>query len=64
MGTKTTGKFCNACQANVMAQKNTPNHILHLILSIVTFGLWLIVWLVLIVASLGGWRCTKCGHRV
>jgi hypothetical protein len=29
-----------------------PNHVLHLILSIITFGLWLIVWL--IVSLTGG----------
>lgn len=28
----------------VMVKTHRPNHILHLILSIVTLGLWLIVW--------------------
>ena len=32
-------------QANLVKGHRT-NHILHLILSIVTFGLWLIVWLI------------------
>lgn len=30
----------------VMVRGHRPNHVLHLILSIVTFGLWLIVWLI------------------
>ena len=64
MGTKTTGKYCNTCGAHVMAQKNTPNHLLHFVLSLFTFGLWLPVWLIITVAGLGGWRCTRCGHTV
>jgi len=36
----------------VIAFGKRPNHVLHLILSIITFGLWLIVWL--IVSLTGG----------
>jgi hypothetical protein len=36
----------------VIAFGKRPNHVLHLILSIITFGVWLIVWL--IVAATGG----------
>lgn len=64
MGTKTTGKFCNHCNAQVMAQGRTPNHILHLLLSLVTFGAWIVVWIILTLASAGGYRCTKCGNPV
>lgn len=64
MGTKTTGKFCSACQANVMAQKNTPNHILHIIISLITLGLWVPIWLLISLFSVGQWRCTRCGHHV
>jgi hypothetical protein len=64
MGIKTTGKYCNYCQKNVMAQSNKPNHLLHLVLSVVTAGLWLIVWLVLVISSMGTYRCTQCGGKV
>lgn len=30
---------------------NRPNHILHLILTLVTFGFWAIVWIIVAVAS-------------
>lgn len=30
----------------VLVQGRRPNHVLHLLLSIVTLGLWLIVWLI------------------
>ena len=31
----------------VLVEGHRPNHVLHLILSIITLGLWLIVWLIL-----------------
>jgi hypothetical protein len=33
------------------SQKKTTNHVLHLLLCIPTFGLWLIVWLQVVTAS-------------
>lgn len=35
----------------VMVRGKRPNHILHLLLSLVTFGLWLPVWLVIGLSS-------------
>lgn len=64
MSLKTKGAFCPHCQKQVMAQGTKPNHILHVILSLVTLGLWLPVWLVITLAKSGGYRCTQCGTRV
>jgi len=64
MGLKTTGGYCNFCKKSVMAQGTKPNHILHLVLSILTVGFWLPVWLVVSVAKAGGYRCTTCGNRI
>jgi hypothetical protein len=64
MGIKTTGAYCNRCQKHVMAQATTPNHVLHLILTVLTAGLWLIVWIILSVSKSGSYRCTQCGNQV
>ena len=64
MGEKKTGRFCNNCGKNVLAIGKTPNHILHLILSIITGGLWLIVWIILVLMKIGGYRCSQCGHEI
>ena len=64
MGAKTGGGFCPKCKDHVVTQKNTPNHILHLLLSFFTGGLWVVIWLIVIFANLGGWRCTVCGYKV
>ncbi|MHC4239959.1 MAG: hypothetical protein ACYSUC_09440 [Planctomycetota bacterium] len=38
------------------------NHVLHLLLTLVTGGLWLIVW-ILCAIKIGGWRCVQCGSN-
>ena len=40
--------------AVVLSKGTRPNHILHLILSVLTFGLWILVWIN--VAAWGGTR--------
>lgn len=52
--------FCEACNKQVMVRRKGTNHLLHLILSILTAGFWLIIW-VLASVKFGGWRCTQCG---
>ena len=68
---KQTQRFCPTCKRNVLAQKVVPmtscNHILHLILSIITGGIWINVWLLCAWGSGGpmledNYRCIRCGH--
>jgi ribosomal protein L37AE/L43A len=54
--------YCPDCKKNVAATKNTPNHILHLALTIVTCGAWAIVWGFLL-TSPGHFMCNTCGHK-
>ena len=53
---------CPSCNKRVVVFRKGTNHILHLLLSIVTFGVWLIVWFGSAV-KFGGWRCTECGSK-
>lgn len=64
MTQKQKGAFCRHCQKDVLATGTKPNHILHLILTIITFGLWLLIWPLISVGKLGGYRCTQCGNKV
>jgi hypothetical protein len=44
-----------------------PNHVLHLILSILSCGLWLIPWLVIALSDSGKRSvviCSRCGRAV
>ena len=56
--------YCYRCQRNVLAIGRTPNHVLHLLLSLVTCGIWLLIWPLVAAWSIGGYRCLRCGSRV
>lgn len=51
--------YCPHCREQVMAIGKRPNHILHLILTLLT-GLWAIVWLVIALRR-GPVACSRCG---
>lgn len=54
-------RYCRKCQRQTAAIRSGANHVLHLLLTVFTAGLWLPVW---ILSSLGGsWRCQTCGSR-
>ena len=53
---------CKTCGRPTPHLVDRPNHILHLLLSVVTLGLWLIVWL-LIGAGEKKAICTVCGSK-
>lgn len=54
------GGFCKQCKENRVIFRKGTNHVLHLILTILTSGIWLLVWIVMSI-KFGGWRCTICG---
>jgi len=55
--------FCRGCNRQMMIRRKGTNHVLHLLLTLVTFGIWIIVW-ILASIKLGGWRCVQCGMGV
>lgn len=55
--------LCPNCKKRVLVQRKGTNHVLHLLLTIVTLGWWLIVW-ILASVKIGGWRCSQCGTKV
>lgn len=61
--TKATRKFCPNCKAHKRFEKEGINHVLHLLLSIVTFGVWSVVWILLGLISIAKpYRCAECGY--
>jgi hypothetical protein len=57
-----TGGFCDHCQSRVVVRRPSANHVLHLLLTLFTLGLWAIVWIGVSV-RFGGWMCTECGGK-
>lgn len=54
--------YCQRCQRQTAATRKTPNHILHLLISLFMCGVWLPVWL-LIATTSGHYRCNTCGFQ-
>jgi hypothetical protein len=53
---------CAICRRPTLHLVQKPNHILHLLLSVVTMGLWLVVWLMVAVNARDQAEvCTVCG---
>ena len=54
---------CSKCQKKTLHIEQKLNHILHLLLSVVTAGVWLIVWILLALFHDKKTQCTVCGHN-
>lgn len=62
MGIAKSRRYCYEEDRMVLAERPTPNHILHLLLSVVTAGLWIIVWIILTIgADFNSYKCPSCG---
>lgn len=51
--------YCLSCARQTLHVQQKPNHILHLLLSLVTAGLWILIWIGLRSSKP---QCTLCGH--
>jgi predicted RNA-binding Zn-ribbon protein involved in translation (DUF1610 family) len=65
MGVKQVSAHCPNCNRQTRAIGDRPNHGLHAVLTILTFGLWGIVWIIMsIKKASSGYRCQSCGTKV
>lgn len=53
---------CANCSKITLHIEQRISHILHLLLSIVTAGIWLIVWFLLAILHNNNPQCSLCGH--
>jgi hypothetical protein len=58
-----TTKFCAECNSSVLAVRPAVSRLRQIKLTLLTLGLWSIVWLV-DACRRPGWRCSVCGRRV
>lgn len=61
MPTREDRGYCRECERPVLVRQETPNHILHLLLSVLLCGLWFPVWMIITLNGNGSWYCSKCG---
>jgi hypothetical protein len=60
MANTITSGWCYRCERRTALERRGINHVLHLLLSIVTAGIWVIVWILCGLAR-EPWRCRICG---
>jgi len=53
--------YCVKCEKVVKIEKEKLNHILHLILTFLSGGIWSLIWGRLAYKNL--WRCSYCGSK-
>jgi len=56
--------YCPHCGHHQLFEKSEIHHGVHLFLSIITVGLWLVSWISIVIGhKLRPWRCQQCGWR-
>ncbi len=62
MGVSKLQRYCTDCEQHVLGEKNSPNHVLHLLLTLVTVGFWGFIWVfTMVVDAFTPYRCPQCG---
>lgn len=57
-------RTCAACQRPTPHLRPSTSHVLHLLLSLITVGVWLPVWLLVAQSNRRQGQCEVCGRRV
>ena len=62
---RSKSKYCMKCdQQTRFVRPDGPNHILHLLLSLISVGLWLPVWALIVLCSMTErYCCHQCGSK-
>lgn len=63
MGSRTI-RPCRNCGEPTPHESPSTSHVLHLLLSVFTAGVWLPVWLLIALNNNGQAACTVCGRQV
>lgn len=62
MKTQDTVAYCDACKGKVPFHLRPINHVMQCILSVCSLGLWLPIWLCLVLYRTK--VCDKCGNPI
>ena len=54
-------KQCKSCKKMTQHTQPSTSHLLHLVLSIFTVGVWIIMWIIIAASNSSAAQCTECG---
>lgn len=55
-------KHCKTCGKSTLHLQKTTSHVLHLLLSVLTAGLWIVIWVLVSISNSTQGQCTECGR--
>ncbi len=53
--------YCKVCEDSTVHVQPSTSHLLHLILSLITLGLWIFIWILVALNNITQAQCTACG---
>lgn len=56
--------FCKNCQEETIHERPSTSHVLHLLLSVITVGLWIPVWILVAMSNGSQGVCLTCAREV
>jgi hypothetical protein len=62
MATHQIMSYCRDCKKNTIHLQPATAHVLHLLLAIISFGVWIPVWLLVVASNNSQASCTDCGR--
>ncbi len=62
MATNQVMAFCKKCDKKTIHLQPSTSHVLHLILSLITFGVWVIIWFIVAASNNSQKECSVCGR--
>lgn len=63
MGSHQIMHNCKYCKKQTIHLGVSTSHILHLLLSVISAGLWVPVWIVVAISNNREGQCTECGKK-
>ncbi len=64
MGYQKAFGYCRRCRRKVLISCPAPSHLLHFLLSLLSAGLWIPVWIAIIISDTYRCRCCLCQRKV
>lgn len=63
MATDNRMNHCKRCQKATLHISRGTSHLLHLVLSVMTLGVWMLVWILTTLLHSAESQCTECGRN-
>lgn len=54
---------CKQCRKMTSHYKPSTSHVLHLLLSLISLGLWIPIWILVAISNSTQGQCGECGEK-